>query len=153
MSSRVVTVFDVAKYILNRHGNTSTMKLQKLIYYAQAWSLVWDDKRLFREKIEAWINGPVVPKLYEAHRGKFEIGSRTITGDTSKLSRDQRETIDQVVEFYGNQNSQWLSDLTHSEWPWRKAREGLSDTERGGREISLDVMSEFYSSLPDDGAK
>ena len=42
----MANVFDTAKYILEQKGNMSTMKLQKLCYYAQAWSLVWDDAPL-----------------------------------------------------------------------------------------------------------
>ena len=54
------------------------MKLQKLLYYCQAWALVWDDKPLFKEKIEAWISGPVVRTLYNTHRGKFLLKLKDI---------------------------------------------------------------------------
>lgn len=60
----MANVFDVAKYILEVKGTMSTMKLQKLCYYAQAWSLVWDDKPLFGEEFEAWANGPVCRELF-----------------------------------------------------------------------------------------
>ncbi len=63
----MATVFDVAAYILEQYSAIPTMKLQKLIYYCQAWSLVWDEEPLFSEDIEAWANGPVVRSLYEAH--------------------------------------------------------------------------------------
>ena len=53
-----VNVLDIAAYILCKQGAMTAMKLQKLVYYSQAWSLVWDDKPLFRERIEAWANGP-----------------------------------------------------------------------------------------------
>ena len=49
------------------------MKLQKLVYYCQAWSLVWDDMPLFESRIEAWANGPVVLDLYYRHRGQYWI--------------------------------------------------------------------------------
>lgn len=42
-------VFDTAKYILEQSSSMSTMKLQKLCYYSQAWSLVWGDSPLFEE--------------------------------------------------------------------------------------------------------
>ena len=58
----------------------SAMKLQKLIYYSQAWSLVWDDEPLFPERIEAWINGPVVPELYERHKGEFKVTAEIVGG-------------------------------------------------------------------------
>jgi len=49
-----LSVHDVAAYILKKQGEMSAMKLQKLVYYSQAWSLVWDEKPLFRAQIEAW---------------------------------------------------------------------------------------------------
>ena len=43
----MASVFDVAAYILHRAGTMTAMKLQKLVFYSQAWSLVWDEKPLF----------------------------------------------------------------------------------------------------------
>lgn len=145
----MVSAHDVAAYILEKHGPMSAMKLEKLVYYCQAWSLVWDDRPLFREAVEAWTNGPVVRELYEVHRGRFEVRDWPL-GDASALDQAGRETVDAVLDFYAGHNAQWLSDLTHSEKPWRKARAGLQDRERGDREISLESMMEYYSSLPDD---
>ena len=34
----------------------TSWKLQKLVYYCQAWSLVWDEEPLFEARIEAWAN-------------------------------------------------------------------------------------------------
>jgi len=68
-----VSVYDVAKYILDKLGMITTMKLQKLVYYSQAWSLVWDEAPLYEEEIQAWSNGPVIPKLYYYHRGNYYI--------------------------------------------------------------------------------
>ena len=58
-----VNVFDVVDYILNKLGKMSVLKLQKLVYYSQAWSLVWDEKQLFDEEIQAWANGPIIKDL------------------------------------------------------------------------------------------
>lgn len=58
------TIFDAAKFILEQLGQMSTMKLQKLCYYAQAWSLVWDDAPLFEEDFQAWANGPVLSLIH-----------------------------------------------------------------------------------------
>ena len=63
-----IKAIDVADYILAKKGTMSAMKLQKLVYYAQAWHLVWEDKELFPEEIQAWANGPVVPSLYTLHQ-------------------------------------------------------------------------------------
>src|SRR5690349_8592497 len=93
--SSKVTAHDVAAYILQKQGEITAMKLQKLAYYSQAWSLVWDEEPLFRERIEAWANGPVLPSLYKLHKGSFKITSWP-KGDPSKLTRKQRETVDAV---------------------------------------------------------
>lgn len=61
-------VHDITAYILKQLGPTSAMKLEKLVYYSQAWSLVWDSKPLFLARIEAWASGPVVPELYRHDR-------------------------------------------------------------------------------------
>lgn len=143
----MASVHDVAAYILSKTGRVTAMKLQKLVYYAQAWSLVWDETPLFRAKIEAWANGPVVPSLYREHRGEFLV-SEWPKGNPKSLSVRERETVDAVIRFYGKRNPQWLSDLTHSEQPWKRARKGLGTSERGNREITLESMTEYYSSLP-----
>lgn len=144
----MANVFDVAKYILDRKGPMSAMKVQKLAYYSQAWSLVWDDAPLFANRIEAWANGPVVRDLYNAHRGEFTVSSEHFAAMADgDLTDEQRETIDTVLEAYGDRAAQWLSDQTHAEDPWRVAREGMGDGERGEREITLESMAEYYSSL------
>lgn len=144
----MATAFDVAKHILDRLGPISAMKLQKLVYYSQAWSLVWDDVPLFENRIEAWANGPVVRDLYDAHKGLFEVRPDTFAHLAKEtLTAEQVETIDTVLKAYGGKSSQWLSDQTHAEDPWRIAREGLADGERGDKEISLASMAEYYSSL------
>ena len=142
----MATAHDVAAYILKKMGRMTAMKLQKLVYYSQAWALVWDEKPLFKNRIEAWANGPVAPDLYRKHRGQYEVG-KWPEGEPAKLTRDQRETIDAVLSFYGNKSSQWLSDLTHSERPWLDARNGLAPGERGGSVITLASMAEYYGSL------
>ena len=142
-----IQVFDVAAYILGKMESMTTMKLQKLVYYCQAWSLVWDEKPLFEEAIEAWANGPVVRDLFDYHRGMYEISS-ILLGNPRLLNQEQQDTVDAVLEYYGDKPAQWLIDLTHMEDPWRQARKGLPSLERGNRIISLDAMAHYYSSLP-----
>ena len=66
----MASVSDVASYMLNKLAPAETdrivtsWKLQKLVYYCQAWSLVWDERELFPERLEAWADGPVCPDLY-----------------------------------------------------------------------------------------
>jgi uncharacterized phage-associated protein len=142
----MANVHDAAAYILGKTGRITTMKLEKLSYYSQAWSLVWDEAPLFGEPIQAWANGPVCPELYSAHRGLFEV-SNWPKGHPEALSQEQRDTVDAVLVFYGEKPSQWLSDLTHSERPWIEARQGLAPGERGQNEITHASMAEYYGSL------
>jgi uncharacterized phage-associated protein len=144
----VAGVEDVAVYILRKQGPMTAMKLQKLVYYAQAWSLVWDERPLFPEHIEAWANGPVIPGLYQKHRGRFEVSAEDFpAGDPSRLTGAERATIDAVLEFYGSWPAHELSELTHRERPWRVARKGLAPGERGSHEITHDAMAEYYDGL------
>ena len=143
----MANVHDVAAYILKRRGPMSAMKLHKLIYYCQAWSLVWEDRPIFREPIEAWVNGPVVPDIYNKHRGEFSL-SEWRAGQADALNANDKETINVVLEAYADKDAQFLSDLTHKEQPWQLARIGLSTNERGSHEISLASMMEYYSGLP-----
>ncbi len=145
MATRAI---DVAAYILHKKGPLPAMKLQKLVYYSQAWSLVWDEKLLFRDRIEAWANGPIIRNLYKAHRGQFRV-TDIPDGNPKSLSEEQRETVNAVIDFYGDKPSQWLSDLTHVEAPWREAREeaGIAHGLRGNVRISPASMAEYYSGL------
>ncbi|MGE3988922.1 Panacea domain-containing protein [Pseudorhodoplanes sp.] len=142
----MANVFDTAQYILSKTGGISTWKLQKLVYYSQAWHSVWSDQSLFDSRIEAWANGPVCPALYEQHKGRFTIDNVAL-GNVDSLTADEKESIDVVVNYYGKYNGQQLSDMTHSESPWQKARDGLSPNERGNEEITLESMVEYYTSL------
>ena len=147
--ANIVSVFDVAQYVLSRlEEPCTTMKLHKLLYYCQAWYLVWEDKPLFKEDIEAWANGPVIRALFNFHQGMYWATPDQLTlGNPSKLNDVQREDIDNILAFYGNKTSQWLIDQTHVEAPWRNARKGLLPNERGNRIIPLEAMSDYYSSL------
>ncbi|WP_322751241.1 MULTISPECIES: Panacea domain-containing protein [unclassified Frankia] len=146
----MVTVHDVAAYILQQRAPMSAMKLQKLVYYSQAWSLVWDDAPLFPERIQAWANGPVVYELFDAHRGRYTVQHPWERGNPETLTDDQRETIDEVLRAYGDFSARQLSVLSHSERPWIEARRGLAPLDRGAQVIDPTVMIDYYGSLADD---
>jgi uncharacterized phage-associated protein len=137
---------DVAAYILQRRGSMTAMKLQKLVYYSQAWSLVWEEKPIFAERVEAWANGPVVRELYDRHKGMFLV-TEWPWGKPDNLTKEERETVDAVMDFYGDKAALWLSNLTHQEDPWLNARKGLAPGESGNREITHGAMAEYYESL------
>lgn len=136
---------DVAAYILQKQGEMTAMKLQKLLYYCQAWSLVWDEQPMFDEQIEAWANGPVVRTVFLEHRNQFKV--KRIEGNPEVLNPTQKETIDAVLDYYGDKDSQWLSELTHMEEPWKKARGNLQPGVRSNEVISHASMMDYYSGL------
>lgn len=140
------SVHNVAAYILEKRGKMTTMKLQKLLYYSQGWSLAWDEKPIFDEKIEAWANGPVVREVFARHRGYFTVEDWP-TGDSEALSSDQKETIDAVLEAYGDMSGQQLSDMTHEERPWIEARNGLSVGAASTEPLDLDTMQDYFGGL------
>ncbi|MEZ4287770.1 MAG: DUF4065 domain-containing protein [Polyangiales bacterium] len=74
----IASVHDVADLIIDRMGGEDirALTLQKLCYYVQAWHLAWHGVPAFREELQAWRHGPVVPTLWAAHEvndGSFEI--------------------------------------------------------------------------------
>lgn len=139
-------VHDVAAYIISKLRPLDAMKLQKLLYYSQAWSLVWDGKPMFASKIEAWANGPVVREVFKTYQGQYKITVAKV-GDKSALKPLEKETVDVVIEYYGKEDGFFLSELTHQERPWIDARKGLAPGEAGEREITKAAMNEYYSSL------
>lgn len=143
----MANVFDTAKYILETFGKMSTMKLQKLCYYSQAWALVWDDAPLFNEDFQAWANGPVCPELFFKTKGKYSTEADDEDGGEGDLNADQKDTIDKVLEHYGNHDAQWLSQLTHMEDPWIKARQGLPSGAGCSNIITKESMAEYYGGL------
>lgn len=144
----MASVIDTAKYILDKTGEITAMKLQKLAYYSQAWALVWDEDEIFAEDFEAWANGPVNKILYTRHRGMFKVSADLFKdGNPNTLPEHHRETIDKVLEFYGDKTAQWLSNLTHKEEPWKEARGDLAPMAQCSATITKASMAEYYSSL------
>lgn len=148
----MASAHDVARYILKKSKPMPAMKLQKLVYYSQAWHLVWDQRPLFRNRVEAWANGPVVPALYQKHRGQFTLREWP-EGKIQNLSATERETIDIILNHYGDKSALWLSELTHKEDPWRDARAGLAPGQRSNAEITPAAMGEYYGSLVSEGTE
>src|ERR1017187_8862366 len=71
MKMAISTAKKIADAFLHiSHGNRSeitNLKLQKLLYYAQAWHLVLHEEAIFDESIEAWVHGPVVPEIFRMY--------------------------------------------------------------------------------------
>lgn len=141
----------IAKYFIwksNKEGRKiSNKKLQKLLYYSQAWNLVFYNKPLFKEKIEAWIHGPAIRKVYEEYKkyGYQPIEERVDEKDIKDLK--DNEVLESVWETYGEYDADYLELLTHSEKPWQVTREELEFSSTYKNEIPLDIMYSFYKQL------
>ena len=144
-----VSVLDVAKYVLSKNAMPVTaMKLQKLVYYSQAWTLVWSGKPLFVEETQAWANGPVVWELFNQHRGKYTLTEAQLSaGDASRLTPQQKANVDSVIAAYDSMTATQLSLLTHAEDPWKLARGGMSDRARSNAVITFESMRTYYGTL------
>jgi uncharacterized phage-associated protein len=143
-----VYAVDVAEYLLQRAGPMSAFKLQKLVYYCDAWHMVHAGGPLVREDFEAWVNGPVVPALFQQHKGRYTV--TTVRGDARRVAAGSRGIVDEVLRAYGRFTPGDLIDMTHAEEPWIRARQGLGPLEPASRTIDKSLMREYYSSVLDD---
>lgn len=145
----MANTYDIARYILEKRQDMTAMKLQKLMFYCQAWSLVWNEEPLFHADFQAWENGPVLPLLYQRHKGMFKVSPDTFLTDFNSKNLDARDidVVDRVLDFYGDKSAQWLSNLTHQEAPWLRARGDVAAGERSDAVITQASMAEYYDSL------
>ena len=141
-------VLDVAKYVLNHAGGMTTMKLEKLVYYCQAWSLAWDGMPLFQEDFQAWANGPVCPELFNTHKGRFWLNKDYYDNQPEyHFTPEQIETMDAVLRGYADKEPQYLSELTHQERPWKQTRAGIAPGAYCDKVIDKELMQDYYGGI------
>ena len=148
----MTTALDVAKYFIfkaNQVGSfLSNLKLQKLVYYAQAWYLANYKKPLFAEKFEAWIHGPVQPELYSEFKSfRWLPIDLDVEEIPASITKDIADFLDEVVEAYFKYDGLDLEIMTHNELPWIEARKGISPDKSSKEIISEETMQTFYSDL------
>jgi uncharacterized phage-associated protein len=147
IDSTEVTIADVARYILEKCGQMTTMKLQKLCYYSQVWHSYFVDEPLFRNEYQAWSYGPVSYDLFVLHRGKYNISPEDFQyGSPERISTESLQIIDEVLSKYSSMSGAQLSELSHTELPWIASRSGV-DTFSSSPVISISLMKEFAAQL------
>ena len=143
---------NIARYFLWLAQQTSDepalitqMQIQKLVYLAQGWSLGVRGKPLFDERIEAWVDGPVIPSLRRsfATYGQAPIPAGEEAIDDS-LTPSERHHIHSVWDMYSIYSASYLRDLTHRQTPWRNARRGFPDDARSDAEITHADMAACF---------
>ncbi len=122
-----------------REGVTN-LKLQKVLYLAQAYYLAKLGKPLFTEKLKAWEYGPVVPEVYS--KLKY-YGSRPIIfeKDKSTLAEEDKEVLKKVWNTFGGYSASRLVDIVHAHTPWKKAKDSADKI------ISKEAIKNYYSPL------
>lgn len=123
----------------------SNLKLQKLMYYAQAWNLAFCKKPLFKAKFEAWVHGPVIPELFR--RFKEHRWSTIIVPVTPVKDPELREYLGKILRAYGKYGASQLEQLSHDESPWKDARDGTPPEVPSNAHISDESMKIFYTRM------
>ncbi|MBD2579043.1 type II toxin-antitoxin system antitoxin SocA domain-containing protein [Oscillatoria sp. FACHB-1406] len=142
----MIDCLSVARYFIARayedgiEAEMTNMKVQKLLYYAQSLHLALYDEPLFNEEIQAWRYGPVCPPAYKFYRD-FEGNQLPIpTAIGEQLPKESQELLEEVWEYFGGYHAYLLSDMTHLEFPWKKARKGLAPDAGSTEPILLEDM-------------
>jgi uncharacterized phage-associated protein len=119
----------------------TNMKLQKLLYYAQSLHLALFNEPLFEEEIQAWRYGPVCPTAYRFY-SDFEAKQLPIPRqeNLAQLSSKKKEVLEEIWEYFGGYHAYRLSDMTHGEFPWKKARQGLPSEASSTKPICLEDL-------------
>lgn len=126
---------------------TSRLKLLKLLYYIQGYHLAMFNAPLFKDKIEAWLHGPVAPSVYRWAKDLTdeELQDEAMNDEQMgalNLHPQQTELISEVLKIYNKYSAYGLRDKTHTEMPW------LSVYEQGkNNEITQDSLKNFFTPL------
>jgi len=147
MKHITATASDIAKYMIasfqKRNNEISNLKLQKLLYYAQAWHLALYDAPLFNDKIEAWVHGPVVRGVFREYK-EFGWHPLSVQSANRIFSDEVNCHLKEVIRAYGKFDAVVLERMTHREAPWRDARGNLAPDEPSNRAITPEAMKKFY---------
>lgn len=149
-----MNIHDATDYLITQVRESgeslSNLKLQKLMYYVQAWSLAFDGKKFFDGEFQAWVHGPVSREIYDRFASAKSLYAEITEEDIreeftpASLTDDERKHIDNVLSVYGKLSGPQLEEMTHSELPWIEARGRLRSWERCENTISSISMERFY---------
>lgn len=124
----------------------TNLKLQKLLFYADAWSMVLRNEELFDERFQAWIHGPVLVSQYHRFKGcQWRPISENI--QKPKLPKGVPSHLRDIVDVFGTETAVALELMTHREQPWISARKDCSPTATCKNYISKEVTKAFYKAM------
>lgn len=145
----------LANYILKHYGPMSHLKLQKLLFYCDAYCLAFFDKELISDKFEAWVHGPVCRKVYDQMKGASVLYTDMSYSPFPDIDEDKifdelpidvKDLVGDVLENLTQWTGIELERATHRELPWIEARKGYSEAEKCHVEISKETTRTFYRS-------
>lgn len=147
------TATDIAAWFLRQPdreaGESIThLKLQKLVYYAQAWSIAILNKPLFDEDLEAWAHGPVAPSIWtKLNKHGWNSLEFDCLKSTATFPKKTESLLSEIQRIYGALTAKTLENLTHQELPWKESRAGLAPEAKSNNPISKKTMGEFYNAI------
>lgn len=127
----MTTIANAAAFLQREYG-VSGMKLQKILYYAQAAALAQRGEALFPEEFQAWRHGPVNREVWEGNVAP------------APLPTEDAALLQAVWEKYGHLTALQLSDLSHADAPWKDVRGNLPEAANCERVIPQREMQAFY---------
>jgi len=150
-ANSMYTALQVADWFRNAvdrgAGDSIThLKLQKLVYYAQAWSLALLHRPLFAEEVQAWAHGPVAPSVWH-HFKDHRWDALPPAAQVADFDPETEALLRDVMDTYGEHSGTALEELTHREEPWLRARNGLPPEARSASVIHQEHMRQFYGDL------
>lgn len=119
------------------------LKVQKLLYFAEAWCQALFNKTLFNEEMEAWAHGPVVRAVYEEF-SSFGWQPLEVSKDLVTFDQDINDLLSDIFTVYGKFSAKSLEHMTHEDQPWINARNGKSPEERCTDIIPKQEIKTFF---------
>ena len=119
------------------------LKLNKLLFFAQGWSLAKLGHPIFEDRILAWEYGPVIPNVYHTFKccGKNHIEEPSDPFDEKRLDSDEIELLVDVYSNYGRYTGWALKNMTHEKGtPWE-----LVYKKGQNADISQEEMKAYFS--------
>ena len=157
MRPRKVDSIELAKYILAKVGDTNHLKLQKLVYYVEAYHLAYFGKSIICDEFEAWLHGPVSRKIWDRLKPIANVYDNVrlkklddrdnlaiVKSFKKTITAEQVELIDDILGEFSKRSAYYLECLTHSEQPWKTARTGYADADKCEETIDKNEMKKFY---------
>ena len=144
----------LSEYILERGGTMSHLKLQKVLFYVQAFHLAYFNQEIIADDFEAWVHGPVSRKIFYELRDKSLIyadlsfsksdGLSPSVFISQLLTQDQLELVNDVIDEYKIMSGGNLETITHTEQPWISARKGFAPCDKCNVVIPKTEIQSFY---------